>query len=82
MKRVHLLQVPNKSLSTTLLFSFFYIRPLLEYGDVIFNNCSQNDKNALEKIQYNVLRLITGCKKGTSRQLLLEETGLCTLHVS
>ena len=53
-----------------------FIRPLLEYGDVIFDNCSQNDKNTLESIQYNALRLITGCKKGTSRQ----ETGLCTLQ--
>ena len=57
-----------------------FIRPLLEYGDVIFDNCSQNDKNTLENIQYNALRLITGCKKGTSRQLLLEEARLCTLQ--
>ena len=57
-----------------------FIRPLLEYGDVVFDNCSQNDKNTLENIQYNALRLITGCKKGTSRHLLLEETGLCTLQ--
>ena len=41
------------------------------------DNCSQNDKNTLENIKYNALRLVIGCKKGTSRQLLLEETGLC-----
>ena len=43
-----------------------FIRPLLEYRALVFDNCSQNDKNTTENIQYNhdkALRLITGCKK-------------------
>ena len=28
-----------------------FIRPLLEYGDVIWDNCSQYEKQELEKIQ-------------------------------
>ena len=82
MKRVHLLRLFKYKMSRSALHRCYlsFIRPLLEYGDVVFDNCSQNDKNTLENIQYNALRLITGCKKGTSRQLLLEETGLCTLQ--
>ena len=82
MKRVHLLCLFKYKVSRSALHRCYlsFIRLLLEYGDVIFDNCSQNDKNTLENIQYNALRLITGCKKGTSRQMLLEETGLCTLQ--
>ena len=82
MKRVHLLRLFKYKMCRSALHRCYlsFIRPLLEYGDVNFDNCSQNDKNTLENIQYNALRLITGCKKGTSRQLLLEETGLCTLN--
>ena len=49
--------------------------------EILFDNCSQNDKNTLENIQYKALRLITGCKKGTSRQLLLEETRLAEISL-
>ena len=54
-----------------------FICPLLEYRDLIFDNCY---KNTIENSKYNALLLITGCKEGTLRQLLLEETGLCTLR--
>ena len=82
MKRVYLLRLFKYKMSRSALYRCYlsFIHPLLEYGDVIFDNCSQSDKNTLENIQYNALRLITGCKKGTSRQLLLEEAGLCTLQ--
>ena len=82
MKRFHLLHLFKYKMSCSALRRCYlsFIRPLLEYGDVIFDNCSQNDKNTLENIQYNALRLITDCKKGTSSQLVLEETGLCILQ--
>ena len=69
MKRVHLLRLFKYKMCRSALHRCYlsFIRPLLEYGDVNFDNCSQNDKNTLENIQYNALRLITGCKKGTSR---------------
>ena len=82
MKRVHLLRLFKYTMSLSALHRYYlsFIRPLSENGEVIFDNYSQNDKNTLENIQYNALRLITGCKKGTSRQLLLEENGICTLQ--
>ena len=33
-----------------------FIRPLLEYADVIWDNCAQYEKNELEKIQIEAAR--------------------------
>ena len=54
---------------------FAYVRPILEYADVIWDNCSQNDKNDLEKIQYEAARIVTGCTKLVSINSLLTEIG-------
>ena len=34
----------------------------------------------IENLQYAALRLVTGAKKGTSRELLLKDCGLCTMQ--
>ena len=34
----------------------------------------------IENLQYATLRLVTGAKKGTSRELLLKDCGLCTMQ--
>ena len=46
MKRIHLLSLFKYKMSRSALHRCYlsFIRPLLEYGDVIFDNCSQNDK--------------------------------------
>ena len=36
------------------------IRPLLEYGDIIFDNCTQILKDELESIQLKAARIVTG----------------------
>ena len=36
-----------------------FIRPLLEYDDVIWDNCTQLKKNELEKIQNEAARIST-----------------------
>ena len=33
------------------------IRPVLEYGDVIWDNCAQYEKNEIEKIQLEAARI-------------------------
>ena len=40
-----------------------FIRPLLEYGDVIWNNSTQYEKNDLDKIQNEAARITTGTTK-------------------
>ena len=52
-----------------------FIRPVIEYADTIWDNCTQNDKQELEKIQLEAARISTGATKLISIQKLYEETG-------
>ena len=56
-----------------------YVRPILEYGDVIFDNCTENLKSDLENIQIRAAQIVTGAKRYTSHALLYQETGWSTL---
>ncbi|XP_053398040.1 transient receptor potential cation channel subfamily A member 1 homolog [Mercenaria mercenaria] len=56
-----------------------FIRPILEYGDVLFDNCTQNEKQELEKIQHEAARIVTGTTKLVSIDKLLSEVGWETL---
>ena len=40
-----------------------FIRPLLEYGDTIWDNCTQYEKYELDKIQNEAARIATGATK-------------------
>ena len=57
----------------TIYFSF--IRPLLEYADVVWDNCTQYEVNDLEKIQNEAARIVSGATKLVSINSLLLETG-------
>ena len=54
---------------------FFFIRPILEYGDVVWDNCTQQEKQDTEKIQIEAARIVTGTTKLVSINSLYEETG-------
>ena len=64
---------PSKSESMT----FFYANKtnLLEYSNVVWDNCTQYESNDLEKIQNEAARIVTGATKLTSLQSLYIETG-------
>lgn len=54
-----------------------FVRPLLDYGDVIYDqpqNASFCDK--IESVQYNAALAITGAIRGTSKEKLYQELGL------
>ena len=70
------LQLDRKSLQT---IYFSFICPLLEYADVVWNNCRQYDSNLLDKIQNEAARIITGATKFASIDSLHTETGWETL---
>ena len=57
----------------TIYFSF--IRPLLEYADVVWNNCTQLEAQELELIQNEAARIVTGATRLVSINSLLLETG-------
>ena len=54
---------------------FSFIRPLIEYADVVWDNCTQRDKLELERIQYEAARIVTGCNRLVSIEDLLHECG-------
>ena len=54
---------------------FSFIRPIMEYGDVIFDNSPQYSKDKLEKINTDAARIITGATKLVSLNHLYTEAG-------
>ena len=70
-------QLDRKSLETIYIV---FIRPLLEYGDVIWDNCTQYEKRELDKIQNEAARIVTGATKLVSLNTLYSETRWETLE--
>ena len=52
-----------------------YVRPHLEYGDIIFHDCAIYLMKMLESVQYQAGLIATGCWKNTNREKLYEELG-------
>ena len=69
-------QLDRKSLQT---IYFSFIRPLLEYADAVWNNCTQYESKELDKIQNEAARVVTGATKLASIDSLHTETGWETL---
>ena len=63
-------KLDRKSLETIYLT---FIRPILEYGDVLWDKRSQYEKNELEKIQNEAARIATGATKLVSLNALYNE---------
>ena len=59
---------------------FGFIRPILEYGSVVWDNCTQEQSGLIESVQYEAARIITGLRKGTSRVKLYSELGWDSLQ--
>ena len=49
-----------------------FIRPLLEYGEITFDNCTQILKDDLESIQLEAARIVTGATKLVSHDKLYQ----------
>ena len=58
-----------------------FIRPILEYGNEIWDNCTQYEKDDLEKIQTEAARIAKGTTKLVSIENLYSEIGWDTLEV-
>ncbi len=54
---------------------FSFIRPIVEYGDVIYDSCSNAYSGKLENVQRDATRIVTGCKSHTSHEQLYIELG-------
>ena len=53
----------------TIYFSF--IRPILEYGDTVWDNMYEYQMEELDKIQNEAARIVTGCTKLVSKWQML-----------
>jgi hypothetical protein len=62
----------------TIYFSF--IRPMVEYGSVIWDNCDNNDTSLIESIQLEAGRIVSGAIRGTSHEAIYRELGWETLQ--
>ena len=52
-----------------------YVRPHLDYGDVIYHNQRADLMDFVERVQYKAALIVSGCWQGTSREKLYEELG-------
>ena len=58
-----------------------FVRPNLDYGDVIYDNCSNETFcKMIESVQYNAALSITGAIRGSSREKLYQELGFESLR--
>ena len=64
--------INRKSLET---IYFAYIRSLLEYTDVLWDNCTQQQCNEIEKIQLEAGRIVTGATKLVEIDEVYKELG-------
>ena len=58
---------------------FSFIRPLLEYSDIIWDNCPTYLKQSVEKVNIEAARIVSGATKLVSLDLLYKEVGWETL---
>ena len=76
MRKLNLL-LPRSSLLTV--YKCF-IRPHLDYGDVIYDQPNLSSlTNKIESVQYNAALAITGAIRGTSKEKLYQELGFESL---
>lgn len=57
-----------------------FIMPIFDYADVVWDSCTDTLSNVLEDLHLQALRIITGTVRGTSHQLLYNESGFCSLQ--
>ena len=62
----------RKSLQT---IYFTFVRPILEYSDIIWDNCTQYEKDELDKMQLEAARIVSGTTKLVSSASLYMELG-------
>ena len=46
-----------------------YVRPNLDYGDVIFHNQRMDLMDLIERVQYKAALIVSGCWQGISREV-------------
>ena len=74
-KRLNLLKSLRFKINRSTLACLYksLIRPIMEYGDLIWDNCTVSNSDLLESVQYESAKVVTGAIAGTSSKSLREE---------
>lgn len=82
-RRVHLISQVRHLLPRRSLCSLYsnMVLPIIEYCDVIYDNCTLRDSLALENIQRRAALICTGAYRHTSNDSLLAELGWQPLRI-
>lgn len=82
-KRLHLINQVKYYLPRRSLCSLYtnMVLPIIEYCDVIYDNCSMKDSLALENVQRRAALMCTGAYRHTSNDSLLAELGWQPLRI-
>lgn len=59
---------------------FGFIRPILEYGNMVWDNCTKDESDLIESVQYEAARIVSGLRRGTARTKLYKELGWDSLQ--
>ena len=57
-----------------------YILPVLEYSCIVWDSCTVQDVNALQKVQNEAARIVTGLTRSVSIENLYRECGWVSLE--
>ena len=52
-----------------------FIRPIIEYGNILYDNCSMEVSKKIDSMQATAARLVLGVKRGTSLTAMYHELG-------
>ena len=52
-----------------------FVRPILEYGNIVYDSCLKEESDRIENVQLEAARIVTGGKFRTSSEELYEELG-------
>jgi hypothetical protein len=74
-RRINILRMMKHKLDRKSLEKLYigFIRPKLEYGGIVWDNCSLHESELLESVQLEAACIITGLRKGTSHAKLYTE---------
>ena len=77
LKGISLLKFLSKFVSRKVLDLSYklYVRPHLDYGDVIYHNQRIDMMDLIERVQYRAALVVSGCWQGASRVKLYDELG-------
>lgn len=81
-KRLFVLKYHKYKLSQKALATCYtsFVRPLIEYGDILYDSCTQEQSESIEKLQHEAARIATGAKFRSSPNLMYKELGWCPLE--